>query len=203
VRTRIPKDIAARLSARNLDDIPPAMRVGSPRDASDRDVRRSVGRSGMLPSNTNFGVVYRVCFAPLLDEGESAVAIRFGTVASQLRDAGSEVTFNAAEVDPGWILVTTAAIRWHWVTDRVPGMQPPTPIEELFPGQREAEITPITTIKVGDVQPGAYGVPSRPVVVKNPAPNKREWRHIFLIPDDASTDDLIDAIETRRGAPPA
>jgi hypothetical protein len=88
------------------------------------------------------------------------------------------------------------------VTDRVPGMQPRTPLEELFPGQREAEITPMTTIKVGDVQPGAYGVPSRPVLVKNPAPDKRVWRHVFLIPDDASTDDLIDAIETRRGAPP-
>jgi hypothetical protein len=42
------------------------------------------------------------------------------------------------------------------VTDRVPGMQPRTPLEELFPGEREAEITPMTTIKVGDVQPGAY-----------------------------------------------
>jgi hypothetical protein len=184
----IPSEVAARLSSSNLDDVPGTVRVGSRRDASDREVRDTLSRVGALPPNTNFGVVYRSCFAPMMDEGEQPVAIRFGFVASSAGPVGSEVKFG--EVEEAWILVTSKGVRWHWLTDRVPGMPPRTPTEALLPPLRDAVFTETASIKAGDAQAGPPGIPVRPVMIKVPDAS-REWRHLLLIPVDPSTDELI------------
>lgn len=192
----IPMEVAARLSSSNLDDVPAEVRVGSPRDASDREVTETLSRVGELPANTNFGVVYRACFAPIMDEGEVPVAIRFGIVASSSGQMGSEVKF--AESEDAWILISSEAVRWHWLTDRVPGMPPRTPLEALLPGLREARFTHETTIKAGDVQEGPPGIPVRPVIIKSPE-GDREWRHLVMLPADPSTDRLIGELVGRSG----
>jgi hypothetical protein len=52
------------LSARRLDDVPASVRIGSPYDAPDSLVYR------VLHPQTNYGVIYRVAFAPAMKQGE-------------------------------------------------------------------------------------------------------------------------------------
>src|SRR5690242_11483267 len=68
-RCRTNKQDRARLSARTLLDVPSDVRIGSPYDASDRDVIKFAER-GHLHPQTNFGVVYRVAFSPVLEPDE-------------------------------------------------------------------------------------------------------------------------------------
>jgi len=99
-------------------------------------VKETLRKLGFLPPGTSYGVVYRACFAPFIEDGEEPLYLRFAWVALGVGHRDNPPKMRDAE--EAWVVVTTAAVRWHLVTDRVPGMPPRNPMEAMLPGVREA-----------------------------------------------------------------
>jgi hypothetical protein len=129
------KGLRALVSSRTLDDVPGVVRIGSPYDAPDREVRQWAKR-GILHPKTNYGVVYRVAFAPVLQVDEEPMTmpqgdsidstpqgftIRFGGVASGRLKRDRFLVGDESE-GQGWVLITTLGIRWHYDSDGLPAL---------------------------------------------------------------------------------
>jgi hypothetical protein len=133
------------LSARNLDDIPESVRIGSPYDADDGIVYK-LAKQGILHPQANYGVVYRVAFMPQMAPSEqpisvapsglpvegmpSTLALRSGWVIPPERfsDSGDDFEITPTEVRQGlfaaWVLLTNQGVRWHYTGDGVPQLHP-------------------------------------------------------------------------------
>lgn len=133
------------VSAQRLDDVPVVVRTGSPSDLPDGLVYRMAKR-GLLPPGTNYGVVYRVAFAPVLAPEEhpaedvpsalpvdgfaTSLVFRFGWAIppDRISEAGNVFSVTQREIDHGlfgaWMLLTTRGIRWHFTGDGVPQLHP-------------------------------------------------------------------------------
>jgi hypothetical protein len=183
----IPPEVADRLPSADLSDVPPEVVAESPRDATDEEVADSLSRTGHLPRETNFGVVYRACFAPLMkNASEKPLYLRVCFVSIATADE-----FGAAK--QAWLLVTTRGVRWHAFTDRLPGMPPRQPSESLWPPIRELRYVAGYEVGSGETQPAYGGIPVRPLLMKERYGQHRS-SYLFMIPADHSTDALIDDV---------
>jgi hypothetical protein len=131
-------------SARNLNDVPPSVRIGSPYDADEGEVYQ-MAQHGLLHPGTNYGVVYRVAFKNRMGPGEEPISVapgglpiegmpstlvmRFGWVIppERVSESGS-FQISQKEIEQGlfgaWVLLTNQGIRWHYTGDGVPGVFP-------------------------------------------------------------------------------
>lgn len=144
IAMRMKRDARRLLSARNLDDIPASVRIGSPLDVSDDLVYR-LAAGGILHPATNYGVVYRVAFAPVLEPGEEPappttlqglpvegfptnLLLRLVFVfPPDVLSAGEEsIDLRITRTDleharyQAWVLLTNRRVRWHYTGDGVP-----------------------------------------------------------------------------------
>jgi hypothetical protein len=144
------RDTKKLLSARRLDDVPPQVRIGSPRDAPDRLVFQWA-KQGVLHPGTNYGVVFRVAFAARMEPDEEPVTdapaalpvegmptslvLRFGWVVPPERfsESGDHFTVAGSELRAGlfgaWVLLTNQRLRWHYAGDGVPQVHPGIDVE--------------------------------------------------------------------------
>jgi hypothetical protein len=186
----VPDSVRSLLSARNLDDIPRQVRVGSPYDATDDDVLAALKKLGALPPQTNYGVVYRACFIPFMGDSETPLSIRFGQVSTGVSRFGNEPKLDEPQM--AWVLLTTEAVRWHFVSDRVPGMPPRNPMEALLAGVREVYFEKRPELTVGAPAASAAG-PVRPLTFRVPD-GEDTWVHMIMLATDPSTDSFVAAV---------
>lgn len=146
-------DMVSELLSRGKNDLPSSLRMESDTDAPDEEVQRWAGLGQLHPA-TNMGVVFRVAFAHRLHAGEHLLvvgegenvegraAFSFARVSSALIDASQW-----PEPEGAWVLATTWGLRWHHITDGVPGVEPVVP-PAAQPGPRDlayADIASATT----------------------------------------------------------
>lgn len=186
------------LSARLLDDVPEAVRIGSPYDASDDEVW-DLAQKGVLHPQTNYGVVYRVAFAQRLEPREQPITMRVAFSSSVL---GSEPPRKPTPDDIAWLLVTGHGLRWHFMVDGVPGTQEnqeaPRPA-----GPRDATYAALQPVDVGLRRELA----SEAAVVFGGAASdffgflhqvpEGEWLHVFALSPGYETDALMNEIHER------
>ena len=129
------RDARRLLSARNLDDVPASVRIGSPLDVPDKVVY--------------LGVVYRVAFAPELEPGEEPAppttlrglpvegfptnlllrpafvfppdVLTAGKESIDLRITGTDLERARYRA---WVLLTNRGVRWHYTGDGAPQVHP-------------------------------------------------------------------------------
>lgn len=136
------------LSSRNLEDVPVSVRIGSPYDAPDRLVYE-LASQGLLHPATNYGVVYRVAFAPILEPGEKPappttlqglpaegfptnllLRLAFAFPPDLLADQGDDINVKLSRTDleqgryQAWVLLTNLGVRWHFTGDGAPPVHP-------------------------------------------------------------------------------
>jgi hypothetical protein len=179
--------------------VPIAVRTGSPRDSTDREVKETLQKLGFLPPGTNYGVVYRACFAPFMGEGEQPLYLRFGWVALGVGHGDNPPKMGDAE--GVWVVVTTAAVRWHLVTDRVPGMPARNPMEAMLAGVREAFYKSGLKVQASETQAGPGGIPVRALMLERRDDMDSTWKHAIVIAADPSTDALIAEVQKRAATP--
>lgn len=145
------RDAKRLLSARNLDDVPASVRIGSPMDASD-DLVYQLATGGILHPATNYGVVYRAAFAPVLEPGEEPAApttlqglpvegfptnllLRLAFVfppdvltGGDESDESMDLRVTRTDLEQGryqaWVLLTDRGVRWHYTGDGAPQVHP-------------------------------------------------------------------------------
>jgi hypothetical protein len=144
------RELRRLLSPRQLEDVPPSVRIGSPYDSSDALVIEWA-KKGVLHPGTNYGVVYRVAFAPNMNAGETpasealpalpvegmptSLIMRFCWVIPHERfsDSGDEFMVSGQDFASGflagWVLLTNRGIRWHYTGDGAPSVHPGASID--------------------------------------------------------------------------
>lgn len=190
----------ASLSSRKLTDVPEAVRIGSPHDAPDGDVKRAANRGVLLPQ-TNFAVVYRVAFGPVLKAREQPITMRFVFLRSALIDNDAFTGTPTPSQDNGaWLLLTSLGLRWHFWMDGVPGTppnaeapRPPGPRLGVFADLRLASL-PRTrvTLGAGPFGPGVvalYGFHHHTTWGK--------WLHVIGLSPGSETNDLMAEVKAR------
>jgi hypothetical protein len=187
-----------RLSAADLSDIPLDMRIGSPRDSSDREVER-FARDGVLIASTNCGVVYRVAFAPVLPPGETPLALRFVFAASAPDPRGDQPP-ELPTMEGAWLLVTDWGLRWHYMVDGVPGF-PATPTLPSPAGTRHAAYGEIQAVDTGTRVPGKELRPPMDLLTVFHGSADGPSLHIFGVVEDESNPSLFSGIRDRLPRP--
>lgn len=193
-RYEVPPAVRSDLSARNLDDVPAQVRSGSPGDADDAVVLDTLRKLGVMHPQTNYGVVYRCCFAPYLEAGEVPKFLRFSVASLGVAPTGSSPKMGESE--QAWVLVTDRGIYWHQLSDHVPRMPPRNPMEGLLAPTRWFVWKVGVTGGTGPSQPGAGGIPMRPLTIES-VEDGSVWCVKFGLPTDPQTDALIDYVQTR------
>lgn len=109
--------LRARLSSRDLSDVPPLLQVRSEGDAPDTEVLLAA-ELGSLALQANLGVVFRAIFRDRLEPGEEVRWLTLGHASSGRKAPGTkEIT--PSEPLPGWVAVTTWGLRWYLQTDGI------------------------------------------------------------------------------------
>jgi hypothetical protein len=162
-------------------------------------VKETLRKLGFLPPGTNYGVVYRACFAPFIEDGEEPLYLRFAWVALGVGHRDNPPKMRDAE--EAWVVVTTAAVRWHLVTDRVPGMPPRNPMEAMLPGVREAFYSSGLMVQAGEPQTGPGGTLVRALMLERRDDMASTWKHTIVVAADPSTDALIADVQKRAATP--
>jgi hypothetical protein len=186
----------SRLSAASLDDIPDSVRIGSPYDASDEEVLEAA-RVGFVHPQTNYGVVYRIAFAPRLEPREEPITMRvmFATTCPASQGLPAKPTID----DAAWLVVTSRALRWHFCLDGVPGMATGIPPA----GPREAEYVSLTPAElrwgreVVSAHAGPFGSTSIDFFGFHQDAVEDAWLHAFGLSPGYETDALMNEIHER------
>ena len=186
------------LAAGNLDDVPETVRIGSPYDAPDEVVLEFAQR-GVLHPQTNYGVVYRVAFAARMEPREQPITMRTMFATSQ---PASSVARHPTLDDSAWLLITSRALRWHFVVDGVPG-----PAETgLVPrpdGPRNAEYASLRPIDLGFAREfvgdfaGPFGGAAFDFFGFQQSTASGDWSHAFGLAPGFETDALMNEIHER------
>jgi hypothetical protein len=195
----LPPEVDRRLSARNLDDVPESVRVGSPHDASDEAVRDTLRKLGVLNPRTNYGVVYRCCFAPFLEESERPQVIRFGWASLAVGPKGRVMQDREQDIEQAWILVTDLGVYWHQVSDHVPGMPPRGKVEGLLAPKRWVNFGPTVKVMAHQAHEGPGGIPLRSLTLDEEDENSL-WRAILFLGADPQTDGILEYVMQRAEA---
>lgn len=193
-RFDIPPKLAARLSSRDLSDVPEPVRIGSPHDASDASVKETLRKVGVLHPGTNYAVVYRCCFGPFLDEGESAEFLRFGWGSLGVTRTGNTPRMDDAE--QAWVLVTDRGVYWHQVSDLPPGMPARDPMEALGHPRRSFHFGPGVSASRHPRVDGPGGIPLSGFTVEA-IEDRSVWQARLLLPDDPLTETIVRFVDAR------
>lgn len=178
-RYAIPAEVDRKLSSSRLDDLPTSLRERSPHDWADDEVRTWLAKVGSMPPQANFGVVYRVCFAPFMDEGEEPIRMTFGWIWISIRNSPPSID----EAEAAWLVLTPQALHWHRVEERVPGMPARTQLEELLTNVHEVYFTSRPKIAAGRLQSGPGGITVRLMTVQYVSPGSDvSWTHMIAVP---------------------
>lgn len=172
------------------DDIPVQLRVRSPYDASDADVRQAL-RLGILHPSANFAMVYETAFLPRLDVGEHVVGtdpMRFVFATSSANPG--EPQFPTRD-DGAWLLVTDVGLRWHFPEDGTPDYPGPSPRE----GPRDAKFGELQRVNVGrsfaTMGQGPWGPARVHFLGLRQRGTGQDWTHIFGLSEGPETQRLL------------
>jgi hypothetical protein len=198
-RYEIPPNIQALLSTESLDDVPASIRT-SLGPTIDGNYQFGVSaltlqKVGTLSPWTHFAVVYRLCFAPFMEQKEEPLFLRFGLINTGVGPSTGSVRMGDDE--SGWILVTTFAVKWHLVNDHVPGMPPRSPLDSMLAGAREVFFGPRTSSAESGPQAGPGASVLRGITLQHEDDHHDTWRHVILIGDDPSAVSVLAEIRTR------
>ena len=80
-------------------------------------------------------------------------------------------------------------------------MPPRNLMEALFHGMRDARFSRPMTARRETSKKGPGDIPIRPVMIREPRGQDREWRHLALLPADPSTDELVHENSGEVGVP--
>jgi hypothetical protein len=152
-----------------------------------------------LDPRTNYGVVYRCCFAPFLEESERPQYIRFGWASLVVGPKDRAMQDREQAIEQAWILITDLGVYWHQVSDHVPGMPARSTTEGLFTPKRWVTFGPTVKVAALPAREGPGGIPLQSLVLDEEDEDS-VWRATLSLAADPQTDELLEYVMSRAEA---